>query len=77
MLSFTDHARKKILEAMEAEGKDDLGLRVTIEGRGPTGMQYGLELIGPEEVKADDLTVDAGDAAHPVEQPRGCAPPAP
>ena len=61
MLSFTDNARKKILEAMETEGKDDLGLRITIEGSGPSGVQYGLELIGPEEVKEADRTIDAGD----------------
>lgn len=60
MLTFTDRAKEKVLEAMSAEGKPDLGLRVTIEGRGQFGTQYGLELIGPDEVKDDDAVVDAG-----------------
>ena len=60
MLTFTENAKEKVLEAMKAEGKDDLGLRVTIEGGGSGGMQYGLALVSPDEVNDDDTVVDAG-----------------
>jgi Fe/S biogenesis protein NfuA len=60
MLTFTDRAREKVVEAMQAEGKDDLALRLTIEARGPGGTQYGLSLIGPDEASEDDTIVDAG-----------------
>ena len=60
MVTFTDKAREKIQEAMQAEGKEDLGLRLTIDGRGPTGLQYGLGLVAPDEVEAGDVMVDAG-----------------
>ena len=60
MLSFTDQAKAKVVAAIEAEGKPGLGLRVAIDGRTPAGVQYGLALIGPEEVKPDDQVVDIG-----------------
>lgn len=60
MLTFTDKAREKVVEAIQAEGKPEIGLRVTIEGRTRAGLQYGLALIGPEDRKADDTTLDAG-----------------
>jgi len=60
MLSFTDQAKAKVVAAIEAEGKPGLGLRVAIDGRTPAGVQYGLALIGPEEVKPDDQVVDVG-----------------
>ena len=60
MLTFTEKAKEKVLEAMKAEEKDGLGLRVTIEGRGPSGVQYGLAVIGPEETRDDDQVLEVG-----------------
>lgn len=60
MLRFTEQAKARVVAAIEAEGKPGLGLRVTIDGRTPAGAQYGLALIGPDEVKPDDQVLDAG-----------------
>ena len=59
MISFTETARDKILELLEAEGRQDLGLRVAILGRGAGGFQYHLEFIGPEDRSPEDIVVDA------------------
>ncbi|MGD8377404.1 MAG: iron-sulfur cluster assembly accessory protein, partial [Acidobacteriota bacterium] len=60
MLTFTEKAKSKIVEALEAEGKQGLALRVTIDGRGPSGLQYGLALIGPDEAEDGDEVLDVG-----------------
>ena len=60
MMTFTETAMAKVEEAMAAEGKEGLALRVTIDGRGPSGMQYGLALIGPDEMQEDDQVVEVG-----------------
>ncbi len=58
MLTITDKAKQRVLEAVKAEGKPDLGLRVSIDGRSPAGLQFGLALITPDEVQEDDVVVD-------------------
>ena len=60
MLTFTETAMAKVKEAMAAEGKEGVALRVTIDGRGPSGTQYGLAVIGPDEVQEEDQVVDLG-----------------
>ena len=61
MLTITDGAKAKIQESMKAEGKENLGLRLTIEGSGPGGTQYGLALVTPDEVTEDDEVVEIGE----------------
>ncbi len=63
MLTITDKAKQRVLEAVQAEGKSDLGLRVSIDGRSPAGLQFGLALITPDEVQEDDVVVDGGGLA--------------
>lgn len=59
MLTITDKAKQRVLEAIKAEGKSDLGLRVSIDGRTPAGLQFGLALITPDEVEEGDVVVDS------------------
>jgi Fe/S biogenesis protein NfuA len=61
MLSITDKAKERVLEAIRGEGKSGLGLRVTIDGRAPSGLQYGLALVTPDEIQETDEMVDAGE----------------
>jgi Fe/S biogenesis protein NfuA len=60
MLTITDKAKDKVLEAIKGEGKPELGLRISIDGRSPGGLQYGLALVTPDEIQESDVTVDAG-----------------
>ena len=59
MLTITEKAKQRVLEAIKAEGKSDLGLRVSIDGRTPAGLQFGLALITPDEVQEGDVVVDS------------------
>ncbi len=60
MMTITDKAKQRVLEAIKGEGKSDLGLRVNIESRSPAGLQFGLALITPDEVQENDVVVDGG-----------------
>ncbi len=60
MLTITDKAKQRVLEAIKDEGKSELGLRVSIDGRSPAGLQFGLALITPDEVQENDVVVDGG-----------------
>ncbi len=59
MLTITEKAKQRVLEAIKVEGKSDLGLRVSIDGRTPGGLQFGLALITPDEVQEGDVVVDS------------------
>jgi Fe/S biogenesis protein NfuA len=59
MLTLTDKAREKVLEAIAAEKGENLGLRITVEGRTPAGLQYGLALVGKDEVDEKDIVIEA------------------
>jgi Fe/S biogenesis protein NfuA len=60
MLTFTESARKKILELMEAEKLEGSGLRVAVTGRGPGGFRYEFGFAGPDEKGPEDAVVDVG-----------------
>jgi iron-sulfur cluster assembly accessory protein len=55
MINVTPVAVEKIKEAMEAEGKRNLNLRVYVEGGGCSGLQYGL--VFEEEQKDGDTAM--------------------
>jgi Fe/S biogenesis protein NfuA len=60
VVTFTEVARKKILELLGAQDRPDLALRMAIRGRGPGGFQYSLAFVEPGEVAASDITFDGG-----------------
>ena len=60
MITVTEVARKKVLELLSADGRQNLALRFAVDGRGPGGFQYRLGFVGPEEKRDDDRVVDAG-----------------
>jgi Fe/S biogenesis protein NfuA len=60
MINFSESARKKILDLMEAERVQGLALRVAIKGRGPGGFQYEFGFAGEGDKQDTDVVVDAG-----------------
>ena len=60
MITITELAKSKVLEFMESEEQEGLALRISINGRGPTGWNTELHFVGPEEKTDDDMVVDAG-----------------
>lgn len=56
MITFTEGARAKITEMLQANEGDPLALRVAILGRGPNGFVYSLRFIPEKEPKPGDLT---------------------
>lgn len=56
MIQVTEVAAEKIREAMLAEGKDNLALRIYVEGGGCSGLQYGLVFEDAE--KDGDTAID-------------------
>ncbi|MEE2777068.1 MAG: iron-sulfur cluster assembly accessory protein [Acidobacteriota bacterium] len=56
-LEITPMAREQVVAAIAEEDRDDLRLRVAIVGKGPSGFQYSLDLVAPEEHPDDDIAV--------------------
>ncbi len=59
MINVTQVAAEKIKEAMLAEGKPNLSLRIYVEGGGCSGMQYGL-VFEDEEKDGDEIVTQEG-----------------
>ena len=68
MLTLTDSAKEQVLSAIQEEGKENLTLRIAITGRGPSGFQYSLDLVGAGENKEDDILVEHDDLKIYVER---------
>ncbi len=68
MLTLTDSAKEQVLTAIQEEGKENLTLRIAITGRGPSGFQYSLDLVGAGENKDDDILVEHDDLKIYVER---------
>ena len=58
--SVSDRAAQRIGEIIAGEGKADLRLRISVNGGGCSGFQYGFDLDDREE--AGDIVVDKGSA---------------
>ncbi|MCB1606834.1 MAG: iron-sulfur cluster insertion protein ErpA [Xanthomonadales bacterium] len=54
-IHLTGSAARKVLELIEEEGRDDLALRVYINGGGCSGFQYGFAF--EEEAAEDDMRI--------------------
>ncbi len=55
-LLFTDSAADKVRELLVEEGKDNLKLRVFVQGGGCSGFQYGFTF--DEETNEDDTVME-------------------
>ncbi len=71
MITVTQNALKHIREAITAEGKPGLSLRIYVEGGGCSGLQYGLSFEekkneGDEIVSQDgiDILIDRFSAPY-------------
>lgn len=60
MLTVSEPAQKKILELLQAQGRQGSALRVAIIGRGPGGFQYDLRFVEGTDRLPGDLVEDAG-----------------
>ena len=58
MITVTDKASVKVKELMEAEGVDELALRVAVRPGGCSGFSY--EMFFDTEIAADDLQSSYG-----------------
>ena len=47
--AVSERAARRIRQILEAEGRDDLRLRVTVSGGGCSGFQYGFSLDDKDE----------------------------
>ena len=60
MLTITDKAREMLEEFIsQADGGEDLAVRIEIIGRGPKGFQYDLQLIENKDSKDDDIQTNS------------------
>lgn len=58
MITLTDTAAVKVKHLIDAEGEDDLALRVAVRPGGCSGFSY--EMFFDSDVASDDVTVDYG-----------------
>lgn len=55
-LEVTESAARRVRRIIEAEGRDDLRLRVSVEGGGCSGFQYNFALDDTSE--PDDIAIE-------------------
>jgi Fe/S biogenesis protein NfuA len=60
VITVTDSAKARILQVMQGKGLEGHSLRIVIQGRGPTGFQYGMTFEGSDGERDDDTVVDVG-----------------
>jgi len=58
MVEFTEAAREKITEIIEAKAQEDMMLRMQIMGRGPGGFLYSLRFVAADEKSPDDIELN-------------------
>ena len=58
MITLTDTAATKVKQLIDAEGEEDLALRVAVRPGGCSGFAY--EMFFDSDVATDDVTVEHG-----------------
>lgn len=61
MVTLTDAAKQKVVQAAEAEGRQGHGLRVIVRNGGTYQPEFALNFVAPDEVGSDDTVVEAGE----------------
>jgi Fe/S biogenesis protein NfuA len=59
MVTLSETAKKKFLEAAEAEGHPGEGLRVMVKNGGTAQPEFALNFVPDDEVASDDVVIDA------------------
>jgi Fe/S biogenesis protein NfuA len=60
MVTFTDVARRKVLDLIAKESRSDVALRFAIDGRGQGGFRYRLGFVPSADRAPGDVAFDAG-----------------
>ena len=60
-ITITDTARKRFLDVIGTERRQDQGLRVTVRNGGTYQPEFALNFVAPDEDTSADVVVDAGD----------------
>ncbi len=70
MITVTKTAKKKFLEVIRTEGREDHGLRIIVSNGGTAQPEFALNFVAEGQVTENDTVVDVGefrvyvDAAH-------------
>ncbi len=59
-LNVTDTARQKFVEFLETEKEDGLAIRLAINGRGPRGHNYQLDVVNEADEAGGHIVLDQG-----------------
>jgi iron-sulfur cluster assembly protein/iron-sulfur cluster insertion protein len=68
MITLTDSAASKVRQLLDAEGAEDLALRVAVRPGGCSGFSY--EMFFDGEIAADDEQATFGDTVKVVVDPQ-------
>ena len=60
MLTFTDKAQEVLTTLLDQDGDEEMSLRITAVGPGPTGPRFELALVPAQEKTESDEEIDAG-----------------
>ena len=58
MITLTDTAAQKVAQLIEAEGAEDVALRVSVKSGGCSGFSY--DMYFDTDIAADDVTLSFG-----------------
>ena len=61
MITVTETAKKKFLEVIRAEGREDQGLRIIVSNGGTAQPEFALNFVTEEQVNENDTVVDVGE----------------
>ena len=61
MITVTEAAKKKFLEVMRAEGREDHGLRIIVSNGGTAQPEFALNFVADGQATENDTVVDVGE----------------
>jgi Fe/S biogenesis protein NfuA len=61
MIKITENAIKKFKEAASGEGREGHALRIIVTDGGTIMPRFGLDFVGPDDGREDDVVIDGGE----------------
>ena len=61
MITVTETAKKKFLEVIRAEGREDQGLRIIVSNGGTAQPEFALNFVAEGQATENDTVVDVGE----------------